>query len=175
MLSVIRRAVAVAAVAVISAGSLEAQFGSLKVEEIRLDLASFTTASNIGSDLTLFAPGALSLGIYLNDKIAIEPSLLFNNNSPEGQDATNTFAFGVMVPFYFAGDRGHNGLFIAPGLAIAKSGDNDAMTDFGADIGYKKAMNDKVSWRAAATIRTGDSTGDEMEIGAVFGFSVFWR
>jgi hypothetical protein len=174
MVSVLRRAAAVAALVAVSAVTAQAQMGSLKVEEIRIDIANFSTVDG-SSDLTLFAPGALALGIYLNDKIAIEPMILFNNDSPDVGDATNTIGIGVMVPFYLQGDRGHNGFFIAPGFQWRKVGDADAGVDFGADIGYKKSMNDKVSWRAAANIQTGDSTADEMLIGVTFGFSVFWR
>lgn len=171
MLSVLRRAVAVAALAALSAGAVEAQ---LSVEEIRLDLASFTTSDG-STALTLAVPGSVAIGIYLNDNFALEPMVFFANTKIDPADAVNSFGLGLMAPYYFAGDRGRSGLFVAPGLQISKFGDNDALIDFGADVGIKKVMNDKVSWRAAANIFTGDSTADELAFGATFGLSVFWR
>jgi hypothetical protein len=171
MLSVLRRAVAVAALVALSAGAVEAQ---LSIEEIRLDVAGFRTVDG-NSEFGVAAPGAVAIGIYLNDKLALEPSFSFTNFSPDVGDSFSITTFGLFAPFYIAGDRGRNGLFVAPGLEIAKITDIDAAIDFGADIGYKKAMNDKVSWRAAANLRTGDSTNDEMSIGATFGFSIFWK
>jgi hypothetical protein len=174
MLSVLRRAVAVAAVAAASAGAVEAQFGSLSMEEIRLDVAGVSVVDGT-STLMVGGPGTVAVGIYLNDRIALEPSLSFTNISADNFPAFSVTQFGLFVPFYLKGDRGHNGLFISPGLTIAKVTDEDAAMDVGADIGFKKAMSDKVSWRAAAVIRTGDSTADEMLIGGTFGFSIFWR
>lgn len=60
-------------------------------------------------------------------------------------------------------------------MTITKVTDVDAAIDFGADVGYKKAMNDKVSWSVAGTFRGGDSYDPDSQIGARFGFSVFWR
>jgi hypothetical protein len=117
----------------------------------------------------------IALGIYLNDKIAIEPSLSIANFSPDGGDATTFIGLGVAVPYYLAGDRGRSGVFVAPVLNIGKITDVDATTDFGIDVGYKKKMNDKISWSAAGMFRTGDSTDPESMLGARFGLSVFWR
>lgn len=171
MLSVLRRAVALGALVAVSATTADAQ---LSVEEIRLDLAQFVTVDG-NSVLGVGAPGTVAIGIYLNDNLAFEPSLSFVNVSPDVGDSFSTIQFGLFAPYYLAGDRGRNGLFIAPGLEIMKITDIDAMIDFGADIGYKKAMSDRVSWRAAGQVRTGDSTNDELSIGGVFGFSIFWR
>ena len=175
MLSVLRRAVAVAAVAAVSAGAVEAQMGNLKVEEIRIDLAGFEMVADQYTAFGVTLPGAIAVGIYLNDKIALEPTLSFTSVTPEGFDAVSIFSLGLFAPYYFQGDRGHNGFFVAPGVEITKITDVDALIDFGADAGYKKALNDKVSWRAALQIRSGDSTDPEMLIGGVFGLSVFWR
>ena len=175
MLSVLRRAVAVATVAAFSAGAVEAQMGGLKVEEIRVDIAGL---SMISGDRTIFGvgiPGSVALGIYLNDKIALEPTLGLTHVSPEFGAAATTISIGVFAPYYLAGDRGHNGLFVAPGVMISKSTNRDAAIDFGADVGYKKAITDKVSWSAAGMLRAGDSTDPDMELGARFGLSVFWR
>ena len=171
MLSVLRRAVAVASLVAVSASVAQAQ---VKVEEIRLDLVGFQTQDGY-REFGVGAPGAVAIGIYLNDKIALEPSIAFANIKIGDFDAENIIQFGLFAPYYLAGDRGKSGLFLAPGLNITKVGDADAAIDFGADVGYKKPISDKVSWRAAAGIRTGDSTADELRIGGTFGFSIFWR
>lgn len=171
MLSVIRRAVAVASLVAVSASVAQAQ---LKIEEIRVDVAGLGLA---GGNTTLNAgiPGQVALGVYLNDKIALEPTLGLNYSKPDGGDGVSTITLGVFAPYYLAGDRGRNGLFVAPGVLITKKTDIDAAIDFGADVGYKKAMNDKVSWSLAGTVRAGDSYDPDSMIGARFGFSVFWR
>jgi hypothetical protein len=173
MRSVLRRAFAVAALVGASAVSAQAQMGGLKVEEIRIDLASINITN--GTFLQAGLPGSVALGIYLNDKLALEPTLGFAYFKPDGApDGTTVLSLGVMAPFYFAGDRGHSGLFVAPGVMIGKVSDQDAAIDFGVDLGFKGKMSDKVSWRAAAQLRDGDSFGDA-SIGGVFGLSVFWR
>ncbi len=147
--------------------------GGLKVEEIRIDLASINITN--GTFLEAGLPGSLALGIYLNDKLALEPTLGFGYIKPDGAaDGVTLLALGVMAPYYFAGDRGHSGLFVAPGVMITKVTDVDAAIDFGVDLGFKGKMSDKVSWRAAAQLRDGDSFTDA-SIGGVFGLSVFWR
>lgn len=171
MLSVLRRAVAVASLVAVSASVAQAQ---LKVEELRVDLAQFQSAGGT-SILGAGIPGGIALGIYLSDKIALEPTLSLAYIKPEGVDAITIISLGVFAPYYFAGDRGHNGLFVAPGVEISKATDVDAAIDFGADVGYKKAISQKVSWTVAGTVRAGDSYDPDTAIGARFGLSVFWR
>ena len=177
MRSVLRRAVAVAALVGVSAVSAQAQMGGLKVEEIRLDLASIGLTG--GTSIMGGIPGTVALGVYLNDKLAIEPQAMLAYLKPEGGgDATTILGIGVFAPFYLAGDRGHSGIFLSPGVSVSMFDapiiGNTTNIDFGADIGYKGKMSDKVSWRAAATLRDGDSYGDA-EIGGSFGFSLWWR
>lgn len=171
MLSVLRRAVAVASLVAVSATVAQAQ---LKVEEIRIDLAGFQSMGG-GSAFGAGIPGSVALGIFLNDKIALEPTLGFDYFKPDGGDGSTTIGLGVFAPYYFAGDRGRNGLFVAPGVEISKTTDLDAAIDFGADVGYKKALNQKVSWSVAGMVRAGDSYDPDTMIGARFGLSVFWR
>lgn len=173
MRSVLRRAFAVAALVGASAVSAQAQMGGLKVEEIRIDLGAINITN--GTSLAAGIPGSLALGLYLNDKLALEPTLAFGYSKPDGAaDGTTAIGLGVMAPYYFSGDRGHSGLFVAPGVMITKVTDIDAAIDFGADIGFKGKMSDKVSWRAAAQLRDGDSYGDA-SVGGVFGLSIWWR
>jgi len=171
MLSVLRRAVAVASLVAVSASVAQAQ---VKVEEIRVDLAGLQM---MGGNMALGGgiPGSVALGIYLNDKIALEPTLGFSYFKPDGGDGSTMIELGVFAPYYFTGDRGHNGLFVAPGVMISKVTDIDAAIDFGADVGYKKALNQKVSWSVAGMFRAGDSYDPDSMIGARFGLSVFWR
>ena len=171
MLSVIRRAVAVASLVAVSASVAQAQ---LKVEEIRVDVAGLGLAGG-NTMFNAGIPGQVALGVYLNDKIALEPTLGLGYFKPDGGDGVSTITLGVFAPYYLAGDRGRNGLFVAPGVLITKITDIDAAIDFGADVGYKKAMSDKVSWSLAGTVRAGDSYDPDSMIGARFGFSVFWR
>lgn len=99
MLSVLRRAVAVASLVAVSAGAAQAQ---LKVEELRVDVAGLQASG--GS--TIFGagiPGGLALGIYLNDKIALEPTLNLAHISPDGGDAVTIIEVGVFAPYYLAG------------------------------------------------------------------------
>ena len=170
MLSVIRRAVAVASLVAVSASVAQAQ---LKVDEIRVDLASLGVSGG-NTALNAGIPGSIALGVYLNDKVALEPTLGIGYIKPDGGDGITVLSLGVFAPYYLKGDRGRNGLFVSPGVMITKVTDIDAAIDFGADIGVKKAMGDKVSWALAGTLRDGDSYGDAA-IGARFGLSVFWR
>lgn len=184
MRSVLRRTFAIAALVGASAVTAQAQMGGLKVEEIRIDLAgvNFTNGTFLGANIpgarnvrVTGSRGAAAIGIYLNDKVAIEPTIGFSYDKPDGAaDATTSILVGVFVPYYFSGDRGHSGLFAAPGIDITKQTNVDAAIDFGVDVGYKGKMSDKVSWRAAAQLRDGDSFTDA-SIGGVFGLSVFWR
>lgn len=177
MRSVLRRVAVAAALIGATAVSAEAQFGSLKVEEIRIDIASLGLTGGVA--LQAGVPGSVALAMYLNDKLALEPRVGFMYAKAEGASEGSTmFGLGVFAPFYFAGDRGHSGLFVAPGVDInmfsPAGGSSSTNIDFGADVGYKGKMTDRISWRGAATLRDGDSYGD-MQIGGMFGFSVWFR
>ena len=180
MFSIVRRVVAVGALVALSATAAQAQ---VSFREIRFDAVSFTsvdgsTAFSLGGPVSPY--GALlggtvsvALGFYLNDKIALEPSLNIFSITPDGGDATTVTSFGLAAPFYLT--SGKSGLFVSPNLSYAKITDQDATMDLGAEVGYKKPINNNISWRAAAGIRTGDSTNDEMAIMASFGISVFLK
>jgi hypothetical protein len=180
MLSVLRRAVAVGALVAVSATAAQAQ---ITFREIRFDAASFVTADgsstfSLGGPSSpygslLGAPVSVSLGFYLNDKIALEPSVSFVNTKPDGGDATSITTIGLAAPFYLT--SGKSGIFISPNLNMMKITDQDNMIDFGAEVGYKRPINNNFSWLAAAGFRTGDSTNDEMAIQATFGFSIFLK
>lgn len=176
MVSVLRRAVAVASLVAVSAGSAQAQMGtisigSLNLEEIRVSLVSFTSNDG-GTNIGIGFPGDLALAFYLNDKIAIEPTVGVEISSPDVGDSETTISLGVMVPYYLGTDRGVSGLFVAPGFEFRKQGDADATTAVGAEFGMKKAWREKISWRVAGSFMTSDGNS---EIGVNAGLSFFWR
>jgi hypothetical protein len=176
MLSVLRRVVAAAALVGSTAMVAEAQlaFGPVKIEEIRIDFLSVIDISDAGTLGGVGAPSP-SLGIYLSDKLALEPSFSFFTVKPDNSDSETAIAIGLAVPYYFAGDRGKTGLYVAPVLTTTSVTDQDGRTDYGIDIGFKKAMNSSVSWTFAGLYRTGDTFQDETVIGARAGVSIFLR
>jgi hypothetical protein len=176
MVSVLRRAVAVASLVAVSAGSAQAQMGTIgmggmSLEEIRVNLVGLTSSDG-GTSIGLNFPGSLALAFYLNDKIAIEPMVGFNMFSPDVGDASSTISLGVLVPYYLGSDRGVSGLFIAPGFNFSKTTDIDATTSIGAEFGLKKAWKEKISWRVAGAFWTSDGNST---IGVNAGLSMFWR
>ena len=171
----------VLATALVVAAASVAQAQERREKELRIDLVQIqsvdgTTVANIG------IPGSVALGIYMNNKVAIEPVVNFLSISGDGISG-NELTFGLFVPYYFKGDTGRNGLFVSPGLEYGKvGGDNpqDGTLDYGVDVGWKKSMRDNVAMRFAAGLRTGDSYEDvngdsQIGIGASFGISVFWK
>jgi len=176
MVSVLRRAVAVASFVALSAGTAQAQMGTIGIagmnlEEIRVNFVSLSSNDG-GTGIGLNFPGSLALAFYLNDKIAIEPTVGFNMFSPEVGDSFSTISLGVLVPYYLGTDRGVSGLFIAPGFNFSKTTDVDATTAIGAEFGIKKAWKEKISMRVAGTFWTSDGNST---IGANAGLSLFWR
>ncbi len=146
-----------------------------KPKEVRIDMASVSIVDGT-TGLGLGFPGSLSIAIYMNDNIAIEPQASLTFQSGDGFSG-GMFGVGVLVPYYLAGDQGKTGFFVAPGLWLSKGFsdfETDMMMDFGADIGLKREWKPNVGQRIALTLRTGDSTADEMEIGAIFGISLRW-
>jgi hypothetical protein len=179
MHSFVRKTMLATALLVAASSMVQAQ--ERREKELRIDVAGLE--SNDGT--TTFGvglPGTVALGIYMNNKIAIEPTISFNGISGDGNSVSFLQA-GVFVPYYFKGDTGRNGLFVSPGLMYSKIGgdiDGDGMIDFGVDVGVKRSMRDNVAMRIAANIRTGDSyedaNGDStIGVGASFGIGIFWK
>jgi hypothetical protein len=152
-----------------AATSAEAQIGGRQVE-VRLDFVNLELDPvRLGAGL----PGSAAVGVYLSDKLAVEGrvGLAFVDAEPESSWGLNVGAF---LPFYLAGDAGRTGLFVAPGLEIAKIKDVDAAINYGLDFGLKLKKSELISYRVAATLRDGDSYGD-MAIGANFGIGIFFK
>lgn len=176
MVSVLRRAVAVASLVAVSAVSAQAQMGTISIgplnlEEIRVDMLGFSSSDG-GSSFGVDFPGTVSFGFYLNDKIAIEPMFGFTSFSPDVGEGFSVMSLGVLVPYYLGTDRGVSGLFIAPGFNFTKVTDFDATTAIGAEFGIKRAWKEKISWRVAGAFWTSDGNST---IGLNAGLSMFWR
>jgi hypothetical protein len=166
-----RSVMTAAALVALAAGatSAEAQIGGRQVE-LRLDVAALELDPvRLGAGL----PGSAAVGIYLNDKVAVEGRVgfAFADAEPESSWGLNV---GAYVPFYLAGDGGRSGLFVAPGLDLGKIKDVDATIDYGVDVGLKLKKSDLISYRVAATLRDGDSYAD-MAIGANVGIAIFFK
>jgi hypothetical protein len=143
--------------------------------EVRIDLAGIVVR-NGSTEVGLGLPGTLAVAVYLNERVAIEPRVLLDVRRGEGFNGGEV-GLGLAVPYYLAGGEGRTGLFAAPVIEIGK-GFGDFVTamavDFGADVGIKREWKPNVGQRIALTLRTGDSTSDEVAIGAVFGISLRW-
>ncbi len=166
------RGLAAATLLVAVASPLAAQ---ARQKEIRLDFVELQTSDG-NTLITAGFPGSVALGIYMNKNIALEPRVEIVSVSGDG-NSTTFFGAGIFVPYYFAGDFGKSGLFVAPGLQLSKaSGDfeTDTQVDYGVDVGVKLTHKERVSFRIAATLRDGDSTNEAI-IGGVFGIGLFWR
>jgi len=179
MNSFVRKTMLTTALLVAASSMVEAQ--DRREKELRIDVAGLQ--SNDGT--TTFGvglPGTVALGIYMSNKIALEPTISFNSISGDGASAS-FMEVGLFVPYYFKGDTGRNGLFVAPGFMYGKVGGDfasDATIDFGVDVGVKKSLRDNVAMRIAGNVRTGDSyedaNGDStIGFGATFGIGIFWK
>jgi hypothetical protein len=161
-------AMAVVALAA-GASSAQAQIGGRQVE-IRLDLAELMLDPvRLGAGL----PGSAAVGIYLSDRLAVEGRVGFAYADAEPESSWG-LSLGAYLPFYLAADGGRSGLFVAPGLDLAKIKDIDAAVDYGVDVGMKLKKSERLSWRIAATLRDGDSYAD-MALGANLGLSIFFK
>ncbi len=174
MKSMFRGAFAVLALTALAVGSAEAQ--ERRSKEIRLDMISFQASDGSSVGFVAFPAANVALGIYLNQKVAIEPMVGMNFISGDNFSG-QVLSFGTFVPYYFKGDGGRSGLFLSPGLMFSKgTGDleTDGEFDYGVDFGFRKVWRDNLSWRGALTLRDGDSF-DDMAIGASFGLGLFWK
>lgn len=165
MLPVIRLVLGVVSLVVVSSSVAQAQ---VELREVRIDFASLTTLDGstvislggprrrVGGFLS--APASVALGVYLNDKLALEPSLSLTTIQPDNGDLTLFIGLGLWAPYYF--DSGRSGLFVAPGLELLHVTEEDLMLDVGSDLGSKTAVNDNLSRRVAAGFRTGDMTAN---------------
>lgn len=151
---------AMVAVSTVAASSVAAQS---KPIEFRLGLADISfdpTSVNLGF------PGAVAVGFFLSDRVALEPAVF----ASFAEDNTN-IGVGASLPFYLSGDYGKKGLFVAPAISVVKFQDIDADFNIGAAAGIKFPVGTSgVGGRLAAEI-------DDLEninLGLSFGITYHW-
>lgn len=175
MKSFVRGSLLVAAISLLGAAANPVSAQEGRDKEIRLDFLTLQTSDG-STGIGVGFPGSVAVAFYMNPNVAIEPQLSLAFISGDGADGS-VYGLGLFVPWYFAGDAGRSGFFVAPGLEYSKgTGDfeTDGATDFGVDVGMKMTRNDRMSTRLALTFRDGDSF-NEAVIGASFGIGLFWR
>jgi|CXWL01.1.fsa_nt_gi hypothetical protein len=137
----------------------------LKLEELRLNVASLNLTGGTSFDFEF--PGSASAGFFFNEQMALEPSV-----GVFARKGYNQIGAAAALAYYFNGDHGKAGLFVAPTVEFFKAKGVDASVNYGGDVGFKVAMRDNVSARLAGTIRDGDDYTD-VAFGASLGFSFY--
>lgn len=134
--------------------------------ELRFDLAGAEFDPFI---IDVFLPGSASIGLFLNERFAVEGSV-----GVVADDDDWLLVTGISLPFYLSDDYGRSGFFVAPVLQALKVKDVDALFDYGVDLGMKIPSSPRTSWRLAATLRDGDSY-ESMNFGVTAGLSILFR
>lgn len=134
--------------------------------------------------------GNVTVAFYINEMIAIEPSLQYGMTSFEvdGADATSTLAFTVGVPIYLKKGWGKaGGFFVEPAVGITRfdpgAGDAISQNLVAVAVGTKLRITDDLYWRIQAFyanyLESGD-VGDPdyapqvTDIGLSGGISLYW-
>jgi hypothetical protein len=182
----VRRSIRLAVGVVASAACLlpsvgEAQAGQI---ELRLDAVRAQSFSESFS-LSVAAPGNAAVAYYLTPALALDArfvGLSYNSTElPNGTSVSSTsLQVAAFLPYHFGGSRGRSGFFVAPGVLYARTSasgglpgsTSNSIFNWGAELGFKKAIRGNVSLRAAATYEDGDRPET---IGATGGISVFFR
>ena len=137
----------------------------IKLQELRLNVASLNLTG--GTSIDAGFPGSVSAGFFFNDKMALEPSV-----GVFAVKGFNSIGASAALAYYFNGDHGKAGLFVAPMIGFSKAKGSDSAINYGGDVGYKIAMRDNISARVAGTLRDGDDY-DDIAFGAALGFSFY--
>lgn len=149
-----------------------------------------STSPDGGDAITTIGLGNsdISVAFYMNEMIAIEPTLTFSRVS-SGDVSASALGLQVAVPIYLKKDWGKGGgLFIAPHAGINRLSADDGVTSgsgsqlhFGANLGTKIRVSDNIFWRAQAGIDLGqESTGGDITFGSYtmfggsFGITAYW-
>jgi hypothetical protein len=123
--------------------------------------------------------GSMSVAIYLNPGMSLEPTLSLSLLATEGETIT-IFGLGAALPFYFAKGWGRKGTYIAPRVTFnSLSSDGESLTQIvlGAGLGTKVALNDMAALRLQVNFDYG-LEGDAQAttaFGAFIGLSVFLK
>jgi hypothetical protein len=171
-----------------------------KATEITAGVAALQYTDYDGGSTFEGATGGsyFAVGFYMNEGLAIEPSIAFNYFSVSVDDFdtlnshTSALTFGVAVPYYFNKGWGRKGPYLAPRVTYTSnsikpcSDDADPGCDsitasqfgLGIAIGTKVPLNDAAALRLQASYQYGfenDETTNSSAFGASFGLSVFLK
>ena len=145
------------------------------IEEVRVDIQGISMSS-WGTTVNAGIPGSLAIGLYLNDRIGIEPTLGLTVIAPDDANGRTEITGGFGFPYYVRGDRGHSGYFVSPSVEIRKVSNQSAVFSYGADLGYKAKLNDGLSVRMAMNLRDKDfTTSDGFVFRGIIGLSFFLK
>lgn len=123
---------------------------------------------------------AIRLGLYLNDRVSIEPRIGFQSiHDDAGTFTAYTGEAGVL--FHFENDPIGRGLYARPFAGLVGSsggGSSDTQTFFGGGLGLKEPFASRFASRLEVnyshmTAPTGGSASNSL--GILFGISVFNR
>ena len=129
--------------------------------------------------------GNVTVAFYLNEMIAIEPSLQYDYSSPEGGgDAASAMGLSVGVPIYLKKGWGKaGGFFIEPAVGMMRfdlgAGDAVSQNMIGVAVGTKVKISDDLHWRIQAFYtnwleNTDDGLPKVTDIGVSAGLSLYW-
>jgi hypothetical protein len=178
-----RSAVAALAILGLAATSATAQG---RGPELTVGLASIGMETYDGefNYTQLYVPsGMLRLAFFLSPKVAIEPTVSLNIWSGE-ENSFRAIGLGAFVPYYFNGDQGMTGFYVAPGIGILSYGDEDGSNGsqmwFAAEGGKKFKLSDSAFLRLAAQYYMESENRDEgldkySNLGVILGVSLFLR
>ena len=159
------------------------------IQFVGLDLNNPDGSDNNSTNFG-FGNGDVSVAFYLNEMIAIEPSLTYAMQSYEasGADATSQLGLRVGVPIYLKKGWGKaGGFFIEPFVGINREdpGAADALsqTHIGVAVGTKLKITDDLYWRIQAFYDNGLESGNvgdpdfvakQTDMGISGGISLYW-
>lgn len=130
-----------------------------------------------------FGHGNVSAAFYLNEMIALEPTILYAYTKNEGaSNATTALGLNLAVPIYLKRGFGREGgLFVAPYVGymrLSTGGASASQNLFGANVGTKIKIMDCLFWRAQVGAEMGlenktDGIPKYTDLNASFGLSVY--
>lgn len=130
-----------------------------------------------------FGNGNVSAAWYLNEMIALEPTIVYLYTKNEGaSNANSALGLQLAVPIYLSKGWGKaGGLFVAPFLGVNRlsaGGVSASQAHFGANVGTKMKISDNVFWRVQAGLDLGQDKASVgypkySDINVGFGLNVY--
>lgn len=152
------------------------------VQLVTLNLSN-PDGSNNNSTNFGFGHGSASAAFYLNDMIALEPTVLYAYTKDEGaSNATTALGLQLGLPIYLKRGWGKaGGIFVAPFIGmnrLSSGGASATQNHFGADVGTKIKVMDCLFWRGQVGVDMGlknttDGIPKYTDFNASFGLSVY--